>query len=169
MPDATLSAAIKEAYASAPTDVVLLHTITLDHPAFTAPIRVVRDQQDLVATLETGGAPVTFTAFAFELDLPEVADTGVPEVVLQIDNVSREIIAAIELAQSAPAKISLSYRAYLSSDLSGPQNVPPLTLTITAIEADMFKVTARATLVDFVNRRFPNEDYTDVRFPGLVV
>ena len=34
MPDPSLSAAIKEAYASAPTDTVILHTLELRHPDF---------------------------------------------------------------------------------------------------------------------------------------
>jgi hypothetical protein len=50
MPDTTLSAAIKEAYASATA--IVYHTLEFRHPAFTEPIRVVRDHNDLLATLE---------------------------------------------------------------------------------------------------------------------
>ena len=52
MPDPSLSAAIKEAYASAPTDTVILHTLELRHPDFVAPIRDVNDHANLTATLE---------------------------------------------------------------------------------------------------------------------
>jgi len=52
VPDSTLSQALKEAYASAPSDLVIYHTLELRHPSFTSPIRVVRDYADLVATLE---------------------------------------------------------------------------------------------------------------------
>ena len=34
MPDVTLSEALREAYASAPSDVVILHTLELRHPDF---------------------------------------------------------------------------------------------------------------------------------------
>ena len=34
MTDNTLSEALKEAYTSAPSDVVILHTLELRHPAF---------------------------------------------------------------------------------------------------------------------------------------
>ena len=53
MPDPTLSQAIREAYAAAPSDVVILHTLELRHPAFVnddespTAIRVVRDHRDL--------------------------------------------------------------------------------------------------------------------------
>ena len=79
MPDVTLSDALKEAYASSPSDVVILHTLELRHPDFkneagvTTAIRVVRDQQDLFARLEPS-APlypsqmVRFVAMGFDLD-----------------------------------------------------------------------------------------------------
>lgn len=46
MPDPSLSEAIKEAYASAPADVAILHTIELRHPNFTEPVRVVLNYPD---------------------------------------------------------------------------------------------------------------------------
>ncbi len=55
MPNAALSEAIKEAYASAPSEQIILHTLELRHPAFVdeagqpVAIRVVRDTSDLWA------------------------------------------------------------------------------------------------------------------------
>lgn len=174
MPDSTLSEAIKEAYASAPTDVVILNTIELRHPAFDQPIRVVADYVPVTAMLEptapsNAGEMVTFQAFAFDLTLPEILDRGVPELELVIDNVSREIIRNIELAILQVDKLELTYRAFLSNDLTyGPHNDPPMHLTITSIEADATKVTARASIADFVNKKFPNNDYDERQFPGLL-
>ena len=78
MSDDTLSQAIKEAYASAPANVIIYHTMELWHPAFTDPIRVVRDYDDLTATLEStaprnAGESVTFIAFNFDFTKPEVS------------------------------------------------------------------------------------------------
>ena len=63
MPDPALSAAIREAYASAPADVVVLHTLEIWHPAFVedglaSPIRVVRNFEDTTTWLALGGAGV---------------------------------------------------------------------------------------------------------------
>lgn len=174
MPNTTLSEAIKEAYASAPSDVVIINTLEIRHPAFTAPIRVVSDYVPVTARLETnaplnGDEMVEFTPFAFELTLPEITDRGVPELSLKIDNVSREIIQNIELAMGLPDKLELTYRAFLSNDLSGgPHNDPPLHLTITSIEADAHAVQARASIADFVNKKFPSKEYDERRFPGLI-
>lgn len=173
MPDPTLSQALAEAYASAPSNEVIYHTLEIRHPAFTQPIRVVRDQDDLTAILEAtapvdAGIAVTFVGFAFDLIKPEVSPTGVPQCVIEIDNVSREILANIELAMSGIDPIEVTYREYLASDLLGPQNDPPMTLTLSGITADVFKVRAVASFPDINNRKFPREDYTAERFPGLV-
>lgn len=56
MPDPSLSAAIQEAYAAAPSDVVILHTLEIRHPTFTQPIRVVRNFADEESWVVLGGA-----------------------------------------------------------------------------------------------------------------
>lgn len=173
MPDSTLSQAIKEAYASAPNTSVAYHTLEIYHLSFTTPIRVVRDFVDLSARLEStaprdASTYVTFVGYAFDIVLPEVSSTGVPSLQITIDNVSRDIMANLELAVTTSTPITVIYRLFLSTDLTGPQNNPPMALTIISISADVFKVTATATFGDLVNKRFPSVTYNIETFPGLV-
>ena len=173
MPDPALSAAIAEAYASAPQDEVILHTLEIRHDHFDTPIRVVRDHADHDLTLEATApidpsTEVTFTAFSFDFTLPEVNDRGNPEILITIDNVSAEIIGYIDAAAQTPDLIEITYRPYLSSDTSAPQMDPPLTLTVREIEADIFQIRVRAGFPNLANRKFPNETYTSERFPGLI-
>ncbi|MEW6314125.1 MAG: DUF1833 family protein [Pseudomonadota bacterium] len=173
MPDPTLSQAIAEAYASAPAGEIILHTLEIRHPSFVAPIRVVRDHKDWTFTLEAGapldaGLAVLFTAFAFDFKLPEVSTSASPEVEISIDNVSTEILGYLDAATQTADKIEVTYRPYLSSAPTVPQMVPPLTLTVREITADVFRVTAVAGFGDLANRRFPGENYDTQRFPGLI-
>lgn len=173
MPDPTLSQAIREAYASAPSNVVIHHTLELRHPAFTAPIRVVRDYADLTARLESSapadaGLLVTFVRFAFDLTKPEVSPDGVPQLTIEIDNVSRDIVANIEAALSTTDLVQATYREYISTDLTAPQNDPPIHMTIMSVTADVFRVKAVAGFPDLINRRFPTTEYDSETFPGLV-
>ena len=173
MPDSTLSQAIKEAYASAPNTSVAYHTLEIYHPSFTTPIRVVRDFVDLSARLEStaprdASTYVTFVGYAFDIVPPEVSSTGVPSLQITIDNVARDIMANLELAVTTSTPITVIYRMFLSTDLTGPQNNPPMALTIISISADVFKVTATATFGDLVNKRFPSVTYNIETFPGLV-
>lgn len=173
MPDSTLTQAIKEAYASAPSNVIIYHTIELWHPAFSAPIRVVRDYTDLTATLEASAprnasTAVTFVAFNFEFTKPEVSSTGLPEVTLTMDNVDRAIVANIEAALSTTDLVTVIYREFISSDLTAPQNNPPLSLIITSVVADLYKVTAVASFPNLMNKRFPTLEYSAETFVGLL-
>ena len=56
MPDPSLSAAIREAYAAVPSDVVVLHTLEIRHPTFAKPLRVVRNFGDQESWTALGGA-----------------------------------------------------------------------------------------------------------------
>jgi hypothetical protein len=172
MPDPSLSDALKEAYASAPSDVVILHTLEFRHINFTAPIRVVLDNQALTARLEASApldalAYVSFVAFAFSFKLPDVQNAADPEIIISIDNVTIDIEDALRLAVASPYKIEVTYRPFLTTDLTAPQMDPPLTLTVNNVEADDFRVTARASFGNSANKSFPSEVYSAARFPGL--
>lgn len=173
MPSTSLSDAIKEAYASAPSDIIILHTLEFRHPNFSAPIRVVNDKVALHAKLEATAplnpsAYVDFVAFSFDFSLPDVQSTAMPEIVITIDNVSREIEDNLAIAVASPYQIDVTYRPYLSNDLTQPQWTPPLTMTISQCQADDFQVVARASMGDMANRKFPNQNYNSERFPGLM-
>lgn len=168
MPDASLTAAIEEAYASAPSDEIIYHTLEFDHPDFSTPIYVVRDRTDLTATLEDGVTEVTFTAFAFDFHLPPLDQVASPEIVISIDNVGREIVPYLDTAAQSSDLVTVTYRPYLSSDLSAPQQDPLISLVVREITVDVFKVTCRATFGDFANRKFPNDYYDAQRFAGLI-
>ncbi len=173
MPDATLSEALKEAYASAPRGIVVYHTLEIRHPSFTTPIRIVRDRADLTAYLEADapedpGAEVTFVGYAFDFLKPEISPTGVPQMTITIDNVSRLITAAIENATATTDVIECTYREYVSNDLAGPQNDPPIHMEIMTVSCTVFQISAVAGFPDLINRKFPTLEYTAEEFPGLV-
>lgn len=167
MSDPLLSAAQKEAYASAPVESVLLDTIELSHPDFTQPIYVVLGYEDYTALLEDGVTEVTFQAFAFAINLPEMSESSAaPEFTLRVDGVTREVLREIDAAAESSEKVSVTYRTYLAADPSGPQNTP-LPLDLVYIRADVFSIEMRAAMGNLANWGFPTEDYTAPRFPGL--
>ena len=178
MTDNTLSEALKEAYASAPSEVVLLHTLELRHPAFVddngnpTAIRIVRDNKNYICRLEdtaplNPAEEVEFQALAFDLELPPVEAIPVPEITLSIDNVSTEIIKYLDRAVETQDMIEMTYRPYLTNDLSTPQMDPPITLVITEVTADISKISATARMMDIGNKSFPAENYTVKKYPGL--
>lgn len=173
MPDPALSAAIAEAYASSPVDQVIYHTLEIHHPVFSEPIRVVRDTAALEARIEAGAARdagelVTFVAFAFDVTPPDQTSEGVPQARIEIDNVDGAILAELDLAATDDRPVTVIYRAYLSDALDdGPENDPPLELTLLSVSATAFRITATAGFPDLLNRRFPHLEYDLEHFPGL--
>lgn len=171
-----LSEALKEAYFAANADEVIIDTIEIWHPSFSAahPIRVTNQMEAITARLEPDaplnpGQEVTFLPYPFTFRKPGLDPKTLPEVEIVIDNVSGDIIKNIELSMQNPDKIRVIYRPYLSSDLTMPQINPPMILWATHISADVFTITMRATFGDMFNKSFPSELYTTTRFPGLVV
>lgn len=173
MTDIALSQALKEAYASAPSAEVILHTLELRHPSFTQPLRVVNDHATLSARLEASAPAnpstwVDFVPFSFRFRLPDVQSTGMPELEVEIDNVSAEVLAYIDQAAQSTSLIELTYRPFLASDLTAPQMDPPITLVLHDVEVSIFSIRARASFGEYGNRRFPGETYDAQRFPGLI-
>ena len=93
----------------------------------------------------------------FDLELPPGDTSPVPEITVTIDNVSRELIKYLDTAVESAEKIEITYRPYLSNNLSGPQMDPPITLILSEVEADVSRVVGRARMLDIGNKSFPSE------------
>jgi len=136
------------------------------------PMMIVANNEDFVAMLEAdapmnAGELVTFSSLGFDIQLPEVATSTVPEVNVTIDNVSREIMPHLKAAATSNEKIEVTYRPYLASDPNTVQMDPPLTLTLKQVSATPVSITGVASMLDIGNKAFPSEVYTAKRFPGL--
>lgn len=175
------SQAIAEAYASAPESVVILDTLEFRHPLFidstgaVVAVRVVNDHTLLRAALESDapadpGRFVDFQPVRFGFRRPTESDSAqTPEVEISVSNVSFILSKYLDMAKESRSPVAVTYRPYLSNDLSAPHMQPPLTLTIRSVTVDVTNVTLRAGFGDMNNRRFPRVDYTPARHPGLAV
>lgn len=166
MSDALMTAALQEAYACAPTSVVLLDTVEIRHPDWSEPVRVVNDYADLTARTETGEL-VTFVRFAFDLVRPEVNVAGRPEITLAVDGASAEIARLLDDVADSANAMTVIIRTYRSDDLSAPagRNVPG---EIRRVQVSESRVELKVGFGDIGNRPFPAELFTPTRFPGLV-
>lgn len=175
------SAALAQAYATAPEDEIVLDTLELLHPTFVddegnpIPVRVVNDHDDLVCTLEdtaplNPGEEVTFKAGRFVFQRPpETESAALPEVQVKVDNVSKYLTPFLDKAKESLDPITLIWRPYCTSDLGGPHMNPPMMLSLRGVSVTMTSVQGRAGFADIGNRRFPAIEYVGRNFPGLVV
>lgn len=163
---ATLSEALKEAYASAPSNVVILECIQIAHVSLMEVISLVKNNEDLDLTLEDSSV-VTFEGAAFQLSLPAKADSALQQLSIKIDNIDQRVSDFINDAKNFTTPVEITYRVYLSTDLTTPQNSPPLILYLSDVKVTQFDVTGTANFADLINKKFPSEFYTAARFPSL--
>lgn len=161
-----LQAAIKEAYATAPSNIAYLETLEISHPSVPTPVYIVRDRVGHNLTLEDTSVKA-FEPCPFRLSLPASGDNGLQELLLSIENVDRRIGDFLEAAKESIEPITVKYRPYLSTDPTTPQLNPPLVLSLTDVTVNQVEASGRATFADIINKKFPTALYTRARFPSL--
>lgn len=170
----TYSDAYLEALTRAPAARAILETLELYHPEWPEAIRIVRDKQDLPATLEddaprNAGETVVFRALPVNVIWPDESDEQkASSAKLSIDGVSSYVAQYLDASLETLDPIQVILREYASDDLSGPCRTPPLILQLQNISLNETTITAEAVFTDPVNRPFPAKDYQATEYPGLV-
>lgn len=159
------SANFHEAINSRTTDEVFIILLTLDQVALEEPIRISSDTRDVLSTGVRGVESQTFEwpYLPFELVLPNLEQDALPRCKLVVDNISREIIAAIDAMTSPP---DLRIQIVLSSDpevieydLQG--------LKMHSVTYNAFTIEGEFTIEYFMDEPYPAVRFTPSRFPGL--
>lgn len=147
----------KEAAFGQDTDEVVLELLTISHPDFAIPVRLVRNNENFVSQGET------FIASGFELIWPQQAENEVPRASIRHENVSRELIAAIRSIRT-PASVKM--QIVLASD---PNNVQ---LEIDGMFTGRFDYDANILNFEvsfelFSQERFPKKTFNPAKWPGI--
>ncbi len=164
-----MTPAEKEAYANCRTREIHLATLEINDPAFTEPLRIVADNDDLIAKLEDGST-ATFIALGFELVRPPVNEEPDPSITIKIDNVSGQLTPYLELAAKSGNQTTMTFRPYLFNEETEEVILlgQPLKLNVRNASADFSNISITAAHINPANLPFPRENYTPDRFPGLV-
>lgn len=160
------NAAIKEAFALASSDIVILETLELVFAPTSSRFLLVSNTVDITATLETAEV-VTFKAVGMKVKLPAKNKDGFQDLSITISNTNLEASDFLENTLLFDDPVICYYRPYLANDLSTPQVNPPLILYLSDAEITSEYVTVRASFADFLNKPFLSEKYTKNAFPAL--
>lgn len=183
MPNEALQAAIKEAYAIAPSDKVIYHTLEVRQLGVQDSIYVVRARIGITA-LDENDNQINFQPANFQFSLPPVTEEGFQSLNVAVDNINRRASDFIEVAKSEEIAVEMVYRPYVSTGTAGSgstggsgessglgalelQMNPPLILFLKDVQIVKDQVIGRATFMDIANKKFPSELYTRTRFPTL--
>lgn len=121
---------------------------------------------DDITALTENGDSITFEASAIDIALPARNSDGTQDLQFAISNIRGEVSTAIRNALANLEIGSLTYRQYVSTDLSAPATVP-YTLAIksgfwTALQAQI-----TAGYMNVLDTAWPRFRYTLNEFPGL--
>lgn len=169
-----MTALLERVYASAPPGESLLLTLTVEHSSFIGlpsadvggAIRLARAYDNVTATLEDGITSVSYIASGIAVARPEKGVTGRQDLQFQLDNVSGEILQAIDLASEAGGAVTATLRVYLWSDLTAPSE-PPVVMRVTSAKVNAQSALISAAFADMINHAWPRLLYTPSFAPGL--
>lgn len=180
MPDPSVSEALLEAGALAPSEEIFYETLEFRHASFvddngdTDSLWLVADAKDLTAPLEADapikpGQYVTFSRSGISgVYRPAIEPGATPEIEITVDGVSRAIVYYLDLAMEAATPLTMAYRVYLDSAIAdGPQMDPVPTFEIAEIAVTLTGVKLKARTRIDLRGAFPVKQYTITEFPGL--
>ncbi len=171
--------ALREAYAVAPADELIIATLEIRHPTFLGEdglpdsAWVTTNEVDIQAGIEAdapvrGGETVTFRAMAFRFKLAPIEPTAKTELQLQIDNVSGYLIPQLDRAKTDWRPVLMCFRPYLENDLAEPQMIPPPTYTLSKVKVNHLTAQATARVDMDFGGAFPRRVYTAAEFAALI-
>lgn len=126
---------------------------------------LVENFEDITAVTETGTS-VKFEAAAMAVALPARNKDGTQDLKFAISNIDGVVSTAIRNALDNISTASLTFRRYVSTDLSAPA-APPFTLAIKEGSWTATEVQITAGYMNILDTSWPRYRYTLTDFPGL--
>jgi hypothetical protein len=136
---------------------VFLTLLTLTHPSFAGPIRLVNNSVDIISRGQT------FTAFPFKLRLPVDDGESAREVSIEFDNVSLEILDEL---RTVTTSIEVKMEMVLAS-IPDEVQISIEELKIQTVNYNKQVISARLFLDSFLTTELNSEIYSPTLYPGI--
>lgn len=143
------------------TDEVFVVLITISHETLAEPIRVCSDYKPGNASTISQGREFIFFPFSFEF--PADTDDALPQVTLQIDNVSTQITEAIRLIDTAP-KVEVEVVVASQPDVL---EAGPMLFQFANVEVNSLVITGTLGYQPILNEPYPAWSFTPAVSPSL--
>ena len=144
---------------------MIIDTIELACPAWAESLYIVKGFEDMTLGLD-GVVYKTFMAAPISIALPKKSNQGNQTLNFAIDNVTGQAQRLIDTAMEAGARITLTFRRYLNTDLSEPSE-KPFYAAVLGGNVTGTTVQIEAGFIDAMNFQWPRRLYTADFAPGL--
>ena len=148
------------------TSEAFIMLVTITHPSFTDDVRVCSDPYELLPTAQVRGIVsqgLEYIFMPFAIEMPVQDNTGLARAKISVDNISREIVAAVRSANSA---LTISMEIVLASDPDTPE-VTISDFHLDRVTYDAFTVSGDISVEFFDLEPFPARRFSPSDFPGL--
>lgn len=144
---------------------VIIPTLEITSTAWAGPILLCNGYDNQTCITEDART-LTFLASGIQIALPKRDTAGTQVLSFAIDNVTGEAQTLVDTALVAGARILMTFRHYLSTDLTAPAE-PPLKLIVRDGQMEGTVLTVNAAFFDLINTAWPRRFYTAAFAPGL--
>jgi len=161
-----VSSNFKKAVFAQETKEAFICLLTISDPSFVDDIRVCDDPFEVLPTAGVRGVVSRgeeYVYIPFNIELPSQNDSGVARSKLVVDNVSREIVAAVRRATKA---LSVKIEIVLSSDVDTPE-VSFDRFKLERVTYDALQVSGELSMEYYDLEPFPAKRFTASDFPGI--
>ncbi|ELS1887219.1 DUF1833 family protein [Klebsiella pneumoniae] len=154
--------AINRLYASSGPEVII-GTLQVDIGGTTH--YLCEGYEDITAVTEVG-VTVTFKACAIVLSLPARNEDGTQDLKFMLCNIDGVVSNAIRRAIDSISSASITFRKYISTDLSAPAE-PPYIMPVKGGSWTPLTVNVTAGFKNMLDYAWPRDRYTLTYFQGL--
>jgi hypothetical protein len=155
---------LERLFASSGTEVII-PTLEITCDAWSEPILLCNGYEDQTCITEDART-LTFVASGIQVALPKRDTSGTQSLRFAIDNVTGQAQNLIDQALEAEEIIRMTFRHYVSSDLTAPAENPlKFVIRDGAMEGSVLQI--NATFFDMINVAWPRNFYTPEFAPGL--
>ena len=144
---------------------VIIPTLELSCSSWASSILLTTGYDDVTATDENGTSK-TWLASGIDIALPKRNAEGAQSLTFAIDNITGEAQSKIDAALSASATVYLTFRKYVSSDLTAPAETP-LKFSVTGGTIERLQVQITAGFMSMTDYAWPRDVYNSTFAPGL--
>lgn len=145
-------------------DDVIIATIELTCAAWPGPVAICEGYENHTVTTEDG-RDLQMLATGLQVALPKRDASGSQSLVFAVSNLQHEVTEQVRLALLDEDDITLTFRAYLLSDLSQPAE-PPIRLTVHQVRTNNGRADITAALFDVIDTKWPRNVFNSVNAPG---
>lgn len=155
---------LERLFASSGTEVII-PTFEITCDAWSEPILLCNGYEDQTCITEDART-LTFVASGIQAALPKRDTSGTQSLRFAIDNVTGQAQSLIDQALEAEEIIRMTFRHYVSSDLTAPAENPlKFVIREGSMEGSVLQI--NATFFDMINVAWPRNFYTPEFAPGL--